>query len=221
VWFGLSLNQLIELFLGMRVAKRRYNPTATREDILDAAERLFAAHGFGDVSTRRVAKEAGVSQSQIHYHFGTKRRLCGAVFERGFGEYSAVQSSVLKKADVKGLDRMAESIRACFGFFRDNPPFVKLLGRIQLEGITDSGEPMAAELMQGGSKVIAQAQRAGELRADVEPQFILIGFLSLVAYWFQCRGKYLPESGLPGAPEAYDEKYLDFILKVYLRGIAR
>ena len=58
------------------MAKRRYDPDAAREDILDAAERLFAAHGFGDVSTNRISKEAGVSQSQIHYHFETKRKLC-------------------------------------------------------------------------------------------------------------------------------------------------
>ena len=63
-------------------------------------------------------------------------------------------------------------------------------------------------------------KREGRLRSDVSPEFILIGFLSLVASWFQAREQYLPQAGLEGAPESYDDAYLDFILKTYLRGVA-
>lgn len=53
-----------------------------RAVILDAAELLFAGHGFYGVTTRQVAAEAGVDTALIHYYFGTKRGLFDAVFAR-------------------------------------------------------------------------------------------------------------------------------------------
>jgi AcrR family transcriptional regulator len=54
----------------------------TKERILDAAERLFAAHGFAGTSLRAVTREAGVNLAAIHYHFGTKEDLLRAVLSR-------------------------------------------------------------------------------------------------------------------------------------------
>lgn len=56
--------------------------TNTRERILDAAERLFAAHGFAGTSLRAVTREAEVNLAAVHYHFGTKEDLLRAVLDR-------------------------------------------------------------------------------------------------------------------------------------------
>jgi len=53
-----------------------------KQTILDAAESLFARHGFYGVTTRQVAAEAGVDTALIHYYFGAKRELFDAVFLR-------------------------------------------------------------------------------------------------------------------------------------------
>lgn len=53
-----------------------------KEVILDAAEALFARHGFYGVTTRQVATEAGVDTALIHYYFGAKRELFDAVLLR-------------------------------------------------------------------------------------------------------------------------------------------
>ncbi len=53
-----------------------------KQVILDAAEGLFARHGFYGVTTRQVAAEAGVDTALIHYYFGAKRELFDAVFLR-------------------------------------------------------------------------------------------------------------------------------------------
>lgn len=200
------------------MSKRRYDPEAARQDILDAAERLFADRGYGDVSTALIARHAGVSQSQIHYHYATKRKLWETVFHRRFAEYFGVQSSLLSRDDLEGTERIRASIEAYFRFFQQNPRFVKLLARAHLDSDYEE-EPMSALLLSTGAKVIAQAQQAGHVRDDVEPEFVLVGFLSLVAYWFQCRSHYLPGMGLSRAPESYDEAYLEFLFKIYLRGI--
>jgi AcrR family transcriptional regulator len=53
-----------------------------RERILDAAEALFAEHGYDGVTLRRIAREAGVDVALASYHFGKKLDLFEAVFTR-------------------------------------------------------------------------------------------------------------------------------------------
>jgi AcrR family transcriptional regulator len=43
--------------------------------ILEAARRRLLADGYAGLSTRKVADEAGVPLSQLHYHFGSKQGL--------------------------------------------------------------------------------------------------------------------------------------------------
>jgi AcrR family transcriptional regulator len=56
-------------------------PTDTRTVILDAARSRLLADGYAGLSTRKVAEEAGVPLSQLHYHFGSKQGLILALFE--------------------------------------------------------------------------------------------------------------------------------------------
>lgn len=65
-----------------RGRRRKGEGPDLRGAILDAAELLFAAHGFYGVTTRQVAAEAGVDTALIHYYFGAKRDLFEAVFAR-------------------------------------------------------------------------------------------------------------------------------------------
>ena len=53
----------------------------TRTLILDAARARLLADGYAGLSTRKVAEEAGVSVSQLNYHFGSKQGLILALFE--------------------------------------------------------------------------------------------------------------------------------------------
>jgi AcrR family transcriptional regulator len=54
----------------------------TREQLLAAAERLFAARGFAEVSVRMIAAEAGVNWSLVGYYFRGKDRLLAEVYRR-------------------------------------------------------------------------------------------------------------------------------------------
>lgn len=55
---------------------------ATRERLLDAAERLFAERGFEGTSMRAVTQAAGTSVSAANYHFGSKQALLRATLQR-------------------------------------------------------------------------------------------------------------------------------------------
>lgn len=54
----------------------------TKEQILDAAETLFSAHGIEGVSLRSLTKRANVNLASVHYHFGSKEAVVKAAFAR-------------------------------------------------------------------------------------------------------------------------------------------
>ena len=58
---------------------------ATRETLLDAATLVFAREGFGPANLREIATAAEVNPALIGYHFGSKKGLYVAVFERMTG----------------------------------------------------------------------------------------------------------------------------------------
>jgi AcrR family transcriptional regulator len=63
------------------VAETAVRVTDTRGLILDAARSRLLADGYGGLSTRKVADQAGVPLSQLHYHFGSKQGLILALLD--------------------------------------------------------------------------------------------------------------------------------------------
>jgi AcrR family transcriptional regulator len=69
----------------------------TRERILDAAEKLFARHGFYGVTVRQITRDVGVDVALAHYYFGTKMGLFDAVFLR--------RAEILNRERIASLNR--------------------------------------------------------------------------------------------------------------------
>ena len=63
------------------------NVVSAREKIVDALIKLVAEQGFVAATNRRVAESAGVSQSTVQYHFGTKACLFNALLQRCHEEF--------------------------------------------------------------------------------------------------------------------------------------
>jgi TetR/AcrR family acrAB operon transcriptional repressor len=56
---------------------------ATRDSILDAAEKLFVEQGVSRTTLQHIATEAGVTRGAIYWHFDDKGALFNAMMERG------------------------------------------------------------------------------------------------------------------------------------------
>ncbi|UUW88921.1 TetR/AcrR family transcriptional regulator [Pimelobacter simplex] len=62
--------------------RRRLPPDERREQILAAAERLFAERPYAEVATTGIAREAGVARGLLNHYFGDKRALYLEVVRR-------------------------------------------------------------------------------------------------------------------------------------------
>lgn len=60
----------------------------SRQQILDAALKLFSHRGYGATSVRDVAEAAGVSKGNVYHHFPDKETIFRALIDRYFQETS-------------------------------------------------------------------------------------------------------------------------------------
>jgi AcrR family transcriptional regulator len=60
----------------------RLNPEQRREQILDAANALFAQRGYEDVSIEDIASSAGITRGLVHHYFGGRKQVYVALIER-------------------------------------------------------------------------------------------------------------------------------------------
>ena len=80
----------------------------TREDLVDAADRLFTANGFHTTTVDAIAADAGYTKGAVYSNFASKEDLFFAVYERRVD--AAVRASERLLADLgtsDAIDRAA------------------------------------------------------------------------------------------------------------------
>ena len=89
---------------------------ATKQQVLGAAERLFALNGFQNVSVRDITAEAGVNLASVNYHFGSKDALLFEIFRRRTAELNRERARMLHEAADRhdGKPPVREILRALF-----------------------------------------------------------------------------------------------------------
>lgn len=89
---------------------------ATKQLVFNAAERLFALHGFQNVSVRDITAEAGVNLASVNYHFGSKDALLFEIFRRRTQELNRDRARMLHEASDRngGKPPVREILTALF-----------------------------------------------------------------------------------------------------------
>jgi AcrR family transcriptional regulator len=85
--------------------------TDTREKLVAAAEKLFAAYGYTNVSVRAIAAAADVNWSLVGYHFRGKEGLLSEVYRRHCHTLNAERLRLLAHAG-RGHRRLEQVIEA-------------------------------------------------------------------------------------------------------------
>ena len=89
---------------------------ATKAAVFCAAERLFALHGFQNVSVRDITADAGVNLASVNYHFGSKDALLFEIFRRRTAELNRERARMLHEANDRnaGKPPVREILEALF-----------------------------------------------------------------------------------------------------------
>src|SRR5689334_24273083 len=95
-----------------------------RAEIQQAALRLFAAHGYDNVTTEALAEEVGISPSTFFRHVPSKEHLLLGATQRGRAQI--VANFHARPADEDVAESLAAAILARTAQFVDEPEVVEL-----------------------------------------------------------------------------------------------
>lgn len=111
----------------VETTRRRRSPEVARQELLDAAERVFATHVPDDVGLKDIAREAGTSHALITHYFGTYAGLIEATLQR---RLNRLRETLLQRLqDATALSRPEELLGVLFATF-DDPVHLRLMKRV-------------------------------------------------------------------------------------------
>ena len=164
----------------------RADARRNREKVLTAARAVFSEHGR-DAQMDDVARRAGVGVGTVYRHFPTKEALIEALMVAAFEAILAEAKAALEVEDPweafssvlwRGAEIMAAD-RALSEVFASIP------------GGMESAMPTVEGLTEAISKLIARAQEAGVLRADMivdDIPMVMCGIGSATKKEHRCAG---------------------------------
>lgn len=94
----------------MAARRTKTDAQATRNALLDAAERLFDEKGVSRTSLQDIAAAAGATRGAIYWHFKDKADLFNAMMERATGPLEQLAEVPNANASAPGMDHVFETM---------------------------------------------------------------------------------------------------------------
>ena len=155
---------------------RPRGPKAQRvgpDQILEAAERVFAAQGLGAASLRAIASEAGCDASLIYYHFDSKEAMFLALLDRTMPPLHQELSALAAERDRPVAERLWEVLRLYHRHLGRHEGLRAIIRGELVRGAEGLQQPLGSRLVRNAEQVwtiLHQGIDSGELRPDLEPR---------------------------------------------------
>jgi AcrR family transcriptional regulator len=163
---------------------------ATRDLILNAAQRLFARTGLEATTIKAIGTESGLNPALIYYYFGNKELLYRAVLTR-IGEALISRGGAALQQAPTPLDAIRALVQAQAEFLRTHPDAPKLIVRELIDHDARHAEALilqvAAGIFHRLTAAIEAGQQSGIFRTDIEPRFAAVSTVAQVVYFTLAR----------------------------------
>jgi AcrR family transcriptional regulator len=152
------------------------NPERTRERILCAALKEFAAHGFAGARVDAIARRAAINKRMLYHYFGDKEDLFKAVLRRKIAERQAWAENL--SGDP------AESLPFWFEAACKDMDWVRMLEWEALQDadkkLIDAKQRLAA--VTSGLNRIRQRQARGQISSELDSRHVMLAMRSLTMF---------------------------------------
>ncbi|BDZ69832.1 TetR/AcrR family transcriptional regulator [Methanobacterium petrolearium] len=156
-----------------------------RENIIDAAKKLFFETDYDNVSMDEIAKEIGLGKGTLYIYFNSKESLFYAVALRGMQILNSVHLKYLNQKK-SGLNKLHALIDGYFQFTQEYPEYFHMLcyAASNPSSITDNEyakdfTDLALGNIQISTKILEECMVEGTVRRDLHPTEMAI-FLSIM-----------------------------------------
>lgn len=188
----------------------RQAESASKEAMLDVADRLFGAKGIAAVTLRDIARELGLTHASLYYHFpGGKEQLYVEVTRRSILKHGAAIAGMIagRKGDLRG------QLEGISTWVLSQPPVDLVRMALSDMPVLDQKEArmlmelMHSEMLQRVQGVLQSADERGEINC-ANPALVGSALLGMLESFHS-----IPEFAVRGSRVEMAGEMLDILLR--------
>lgn len=157
-----------------------------RDQILDAAEYLFAERGFARTTIKQIGARAKVNSALLYYYFGDKERLYHEVLQRLVGGLVEATMGQLQSGGDP-VARLRRFVAAQAEALMSRPAFPRLIMRelvdYEAAHAVTQVRHLATTSFRGLCGLVEEGQRAGLFRRELDPRFAAVSIVAQLAHF--------------------------------------
>lgn len=152
---------------------RGHDPVKTKDEILEAATKVFAEKGLNGARVDEIAAATHTSKRMIYYYFDSKEGLYEAVLGRAYRGIRRIEQDVVD-ADLSPTDALLAIIRETFDYQADHPNFARLVAIENIQRarfLKEVGEIQQHNrpIIESLGKLIERGVSSGVFRPGLDP----------------------------------------------------
>lgn len=164
-----------------------------RQEILDAAARVFKSKGLQAANLGDIAAESGADRASLYYYVGNKEELFHEVVRTAV-EGNLAAAEAIRDGDGGCVEKLRMIIEQLMESFADNYPILYVFLQENLSHVPDK-HAVWAKRMQGLNRqyvqiivdLLATGMAEGSIRAVGEPWVVAYGLMGMMGWssrWF-------------------------------------
>lgn len=170
----------------LRPPSRRERAEARRQQIVDAALRLFAHQGYAATTTKSIAEDVGVTEGLIFHYFPTKADLLRAAAGQSTTFVGEVHALLSEAEERSAREVLGDIVLGWIEAIRHQESLVTMLV-VESQSNEELGQAfrgVVGELVDTMAAYLRGRVAAGELRADLPTGTSAMLFFSSLVMFF-------------------------------------
>jgi TetR/AcrR family transcriptional regulator, fatty acid metabolism regulator protein len=165
------------------MALEKLDTEIRREQIVEAAMGLIAAHGVRRLSMVALARRVGLVPSALYRHFGSKQEILRAAVQL-IGQRAGENLQRVRKLTPNSLERLQFLLGAIIKMIRELQAMPRIIFSEGMSTEHPEDKQQAYEMLQGILKrieeIIREGQERGEIRSDLDAKSLAVMFWGMI-----------------------------------------
>lgn len=158
----------------------------TKQNILQAAEEIFAAKGLDGARVDDIAAAAGANKRMLYAYFGSKEQLYQTVLESVYRRLGDCEAALPPTDDVRAA--IGALVQTYFDFLVNNPHYVRMVTwenlyearHFDAAGLSAIRDPMRRTMRE----LLQKGKAQGVFRQDAEEEQVLTTLFACTFNYF-------------------------------------
>jgi AcrR family transcriptional regulator len=199
-----------------------------RDEILDAALKVFAEVGFKEATVRQICKKAKANVCLVSYYFEGKESLYKSVFERAYSVKASLFENLLHNAnEIQSAEeyrmRLKLHIEQLHSMMNGNFDLFKVIHREVMEGMPRL-EKIVQQFISANREslgaYISIGQKKKFIKKDLDPGMVTSGLMLMLTGFLQHSALERSEMFFHGIPKKEIPEAIDKIVTtIFLDGV--